>query len=237
MVDVPRKITPCPIKEAVFEVRFNPALPEDAVFGVLYTFFKKEFTKFETLPIMQLPNSIRAQDNNLKYAPHYRCSVGNFILQIGPRVVSFININEYVGWDVFYTKIEEVASKINESNVASELERIALRYINSFPDLNIYEKSNFHIALEEAPLSPNKLNITTIIKDDIGFRRLAVANDATFETKGREGSGSIIDIDSVVTLNSDSSLKEAIIYAHQKEKELFFKILDKEFLKGFDPEY
>lgn len=237
MVDVPRKITPCPIKEAVFEVRFKPALPEDAVFGVLYTFFKEEFTNFEPLPIMQLPNAIRSQDPNLKYAAHYRCCSNSFIVQIGPRAVSFININEYVGWDTFYSKIEEVIKKLEQANVAEEIERIALRYINTFRDLDIYEKSNFQLTLGETSLFQNELNITTIIRDDFGFRRLAVANDASFDQNGKQVQGSIIDIDSVAHPASHSSLKEAIEYAHEKEKDLFFKILDSDFLKGFNPEY
>jgi len=42
---LPVSINPCPIAEAIFEVRFETTYPGDAIFGIIYNPFKDEFPK------------------------------------------------------------------------------------------------------------------------------------------------------------------------------------------------
>ena len=44
-MQIPKKITPCPILEAIVEIRFEPEEPDDAIFGIIYNKFKKRFPK------------------------------------------------------------------------------------------------------------------------------------------------------------------------------------------------
>ena len=104
MVNLPKKIAPCPIVEAILEIRFNSSLPEDAIFGVLYNQFKDEYPKFEQLPILQLPAAVRSQDPNLRYSQHYKTMQDHFVLQVGPRSFSISNVETYVGWETFSKK-------------------------------------------------------------------------------------------------------------------------------------
>ena len=62
-------------------------------------------------------------------------------MQIGPKVFSFINTKDYVGWDTFSKKIEYTFGKLKELELIKDIKRFGLRYINLFPDTNIYEKS------------------------------------------------------------------------------------------------
>jgi len=57
---IPKKIDPCPIVEAIVEIRFDSNLPGDAIFGVIYNQFKEDYPKFTKLPILQLPEAIRS---------------------------------------------------------------------------------------------------------------------------------------------------------------------------------
>ena len=88
---LPKLIDPCPIIEAIIEIRFESKLISDAIFGVIYNSVKETFPKTENLPILQIPENIRINDPNLKYNPYYSLLNNNFILQIGPKVVSLIN--------------------------------------------------------------------------------------------------------------------------------------------------
>ena len=110
-MDIPTKITPCPIVEAIAELRFVTNLPDDAVFGVIYNKFHDEFEGPEKLPVLQLPEAIRSQDPKLKYSPHYKFNKGDYIMQVGPKVFSLANVNDYVAWDRFSEKIKEVNEK------------------------------------------------------------------------------------------------------------------------------
>ena len=75
-MDIPTKITPCPIVEVIVELRFEADLPDEAVFGVIYSSFRNETGEIEKLPILQLPEALRSTDPNLIYKPHYRLRKG-----------------------------------------------------------------------------------------------------------------------------------------------------------------
>ncbi len=94
MEKLPLSINPCPIIEAIFEIRFESSFPGDAIVGIVYNRFKAEFQNVTQLPVLQLPAAIRTQDPNLKFSPHYKIENNNFIIQIGPNVFSLANIKE-----------------------------------------------------------------------------------------------------------------------------------------------
>ena len=77
---LPVSIQPCPIVEAIFEIRFESSYPRDAIFGIIYKQFKDEFHKVIQLPVLQLPAAVREQDPNLKFTPHYKISADNFTI-------------------------------------------------------------------------------------------------------------------------------------------------------------
>ena len=66
MEKLPISIDPCPIIEAIFEIRFESSFPGDAIFGIIYNCFKDEYQTVEQLPILQLPAAVRTQDPALQ---------------------------------------------------------------------------------------------------------------------------------------------------------------------------
>jgi len=234
---LPKKITPCPIIEAVVEIRYETRIPSEAIFGVVFNSFKDIFPKEPIkLPILQLPEKIRNNDPFLLYKPHHRLSDDTYFFQIGPRAISLINTGEYVGWDSFSSKIKECFSKLIKLKIIKKTERFGLRYINFFKDIDIFEKINFKIVLNQKELSGNKIFIKTSLKSDKFIRQLQVSNNS----KNKDNKGSTIDIDVYFDENGETTLDEitkVIESAHIKEKELFFELLNDEFLKEFNPEY
>lgn len=239
MVELPKRIDPCPIVESVLEIRFSSSLPEDAIFGVIYNQFKDVHPKFESLNVLQLPQAIRDQDPNLRYSPHYKTQKDNFVLQVGPRSFSISNVENYVGWEIFSKKIFSTFDLINNSGVIDKIERLGLRYINILKGVNIFENSNFNISLKKEAIN-TKTNITTEIPFEKGFCQLRLTSDAEAQLGGPKGElvlGSVIDIDAVVNAKDFQSISQAIEYSHQIEKELFFTILKEDFIKTLNPEY
>ena len=239
-MDIPIKITPCPIVEAIVELRFQTDLPDEAVFGVIYSSLRDEAGEFEKLPILQLPEYIRSTDQNLIYKPHYRLKTGEYTLQIGPRVFSFANVKEYVGWDTFSTEITNRFEKLFELGIIKSIERFGLRYMNLFSDTNIYEESTLKIHLGDKNQSSNEINLTMLIQTGIFKSRLIMANNAELKLQSKEttAKGSLIDID--VVLENPSDIKEIpniVEQSHNEEKQLFFSLIDPNFLKTLNPEY
>lgn len=238
---IPRKITPCPILEAVLEIRFESDLPEDAIFGIIYNKFKNEYSHFEKLPVLQIPEAFRSKDPNLMFSPHYKLQESNFLLQIGPKVFSLVNIKEYSGWDVFSQKIEETFSAILvELEVVKKITKVGLRYINLFHEFNIYDKSTLKITLNDNPLNANQMNLTTEIPSDNCINQLRILNSAEVRIGQNVLKGSIIDIDTVAlqfSANSFENLKDIIEKAHIEEKKLFFSLLTPDFIQTLHPVY
>lgn len=237
MDKLPLSINPCPIIEAIFEIRFEISFPGDAIFGIVYNQFKDEFQNVEQLPVLQLPAAIRAQDPNLKFTPHYKIKKDNFIIQIGPNVFSLINIKEYCGWEVFSKKIFDTYKKLSALNLIRKQLRTALRYINMLPDINIFAKSNLGIQLNDEKLGENQINFTAEIPYEQGASNLKLINFAEGIFEHQAIKGSIVDIDTHVQLDKFSSFEEAVECAHTAEKKLFFCLLEEKFLSSLNPIY
>src|SRR5659263_57254 len=112
-MSLPVKISPCPILDALLEIRFSSKINSNAVFGLIYNALQTNFPKVESLPILQLPDVVRATDPNFRYKPHYKISNEKYVLQIGPDVIAISAFPNYVGWEEFSDKIFDILDKIN----------------------------------------------------------------------------------------------------------------------------
>lgn len=237
MDKLPISINPCPIIEAIFEIRFESSFPGDAIFGIVFNQFKDEFQNVEQLPILQLPAAIRDQDPNLKFTPHYKIKKDNFIIQIGPNVFSLTNIKEYCGWKIFSKKIYDTYTKLSKLNLIQKQLRTALRYINMLPDINIFEKTNLAIHLNDEKLGENQINFTAEIPYEHGSSNLKLISFAEAIVEKRSIKGSIVDIDTQVQHDKFENFQKVVERAHTEEKKIFFRLLEKEFLKTLNPVY
>ena len=242
MHKLPNKIEKCPIKEAIFEIRFFSTYPADAIFGVLYTKIKNFFTESPvSLPILQLPEAVRMNDPNLRYQPYYKLSIDNITLNIGPKVLSFVNSSPYSGWSKWSTFFYDILEQVIKTDVLNKIERFGLRYINLFPNENIFGNVKLEIKLIDTLLSKESTNLRTEIHDDEFVKILQVGNAVNFIIDGDTINGSVIDIDCLYNvgdkLDSLEEYRKIIEKAHIKEKELFFSLLTESFLEKLKPVY
>lgn len=77
---LPLKIDPCPIIDALVEIRFSTTIHPNAVFGLLYNALQTDFSKVENLPILQWPEAVRSSDPSLQFKPHYKISSKEFVV-------------------------------------------------------------------------------------------------------------------------------------------------------------
>jgi uncharacterized protein (TIGR04255 family) len=238
MTDLPKKITPCPIKEAVFELRFESSVPEDAIFGIVFNQFKEEFNNTATsLPILEIPSQIRNQDPNLMFAPHYKMDSEFFTMQVGPKVISLVNINEYKGWKYFQERIAKTFERLQTIGIVTKVNRLALRYINIFPNKDIFESSSVRILLENSPLDSSNINLVTEIKKGSISSSIRVISGAQVAMVNEIIQGSVVDIDSSIQNVESNCFLNNLNQVHEEEKRLFYKIIGSEGLKTLTVEY
>lgn len=237
---LPVSLGKCPIVDAVVEVRFTPTIFRQAVFGLAYERLKGKFPKVEQLPILQLPQGIIDNDQNLKSKPHYKLTGDSkFAVNVGPDVISISPImptsaiSTYPGWSLFHNAIIDVFQLVDESRVIEVVDRVGIRYTNFFHNKDIFKKLNLEIFYNNELLPYKK----TVLKTDIelgGFQStLQLSNDATRQTPSESQFGSIIDIDTFKSYKPGESidriLSQDINTGHEVEKQIFWDLLSEEF--------
>ncbi len=232
---LPKAISPCPILDAVFEIRFTTKIHPSAVFGMIYNILQADFPKVENLPILQLPEALRAADPNFKFKPHYRISNQYFVTQIGTDVLTISSFPEYAGWDRFSKQIFTILESIEKASIIDTVLRIGIRYINFF-DNDIFKNIDLKICIGKDDIAYKNTIVRTEIEQKSYKSSLQVANNVNHNNK----LGSIIDIDTFTESNLTNLFqnKEHLISdAHTKEKELFYSLLKEDFLKTLNPTY
>jgi uncharacterized protein (TIGR04255 family) len=239
-----KNIDPCPIQEAVVEIRFSSTFPSEAIFGMVYASIRKIFQDSAThkLPVSEIPESIRSLDENFKYQAHHQIHKDNLQISIGPRVIVFSNVSPYIGWSKWFVFIENVLSLIKDTSVVEHVERVGLRYVNIFDD-PILDKINLNISVDGRHLLSESTSLRTELVDSDLLMVLQVSNSVSIVLPGGiKKDCSIIDIDCVRNVNISGGeffdlYKDLVNGAHDKEKELFFRLLKKSFISDLNPEY
>ncbi len=236
---VPKKISPCPIVDCVVELRFRTAVEGGAVFGIVYQAFKNVYPKVDKLPILNLPEEIRLKDPNLTYQPWYRLNDGHFNLSVGSNQVGIGKAGEYPGWHSVSERFNDLIECIRGLGVIDAVERVGLRYINFF-DFDIFSKAKLVVSLSGEPIRSDETLVRAVVPGGRFKSRLHVSNRATITTDGTIKTGSIIDIDTSLETELEDFLNKAmpiIEEGHTEEKEIFFSLLDDDFLRTLNPEY
>jgi len=238
---LPKQINPCPINQAVVEIRFNSSLPSDAVFGVVYNKLKESYRSAEQLPILQIPEAVRNYDPNLLYQPHYKLIKEYYAFQVGPKVISLaITEQKYTTWESYYEEIQSVFEKIKEINFIDNVLRVGLRYINFFAD-DIWENININVKIIENEIAGEEIFVRTVLPKDEYKVMLQTGNQIRLEENNQVvGRASIIDIDTSIegaNINFFEDMNSILEKGHSIEKETFFGLLKDDFLKSLNPEY
>lgn len=236
---LPKRIEPCPIREAIAEIRFENKVPAAASIGILYECFKDKYPTLEELPILQLPEQIRNSDPNLKHQPTYKMLGENFILLAGTNSFGVSIVGEYCGWDIFLREILTCLQAVHNRKMVGMVTRFGLRYINTF-SFDIFPKLTLSLKLDNQPLNSSVTN--TLFQVPVGdfVHTLRLANNAEIKRENDTFQGSVIDIDTETLCVPDGLLlepRELIESAHDEEKKLFFSLLGTELLESLNPEY
>jgi uncharacterized protein (TIGR04255 family) len=232
---LPKKINPCPITEAIVELRFESKVPREVMVGIIYNKFKTRYPNLSPLPITQLSVDFIESQPNLKYAPYYSLKNNDYTFQIGPRCFSLVCPKEYKSWKSYYNEIKWVFKHVNDLEIIKAPERLGVRYVNFFKGINIFEKIKTDLTLGGNSLIKNVNTLRTEFNIE-KFRCIyQISNNSYFLNTDK---GSSVDIDLIFEKNIDIANCESLIDdAHGIEKKLFFGVLQEDFLESLNPEY
>lgn len=237
-----KKITPETLIQTIVEIRFTANVPAEAVFGMIYSVLKKSYPNINDSDVLQLPLHIRNSDPNLRFQAHHTIFDQEVSIGIGPSVVIFNCITEYIGWDRYFSVISKELEKIFDLSIIEKVQRIGLRYMSFFGgQADLFKNVNMEIKFPH--YHTEQTNVRTMLR--LGkanqYRATLQLNDrAIFDVDGNSSEGGLVDIDVALETpfkaNLDYLLKE-INNIHTNEKELFQRLLREDFLKKYNPEY
>jgi len=147
--------------EVNFTLTFIANVEEDLVLGLIYD--KMELASYgplEKLPILELPAFIRKQDPNFQNAPHYKFQKDGNVLQMGPKILSFASLN-YKGWDSFSKQLLIIINDLKKTGIIREITTISLKYVNSFDEKCILNKTSLKITLNDNAITHDKIFLNT----------------------------------------------------------------------------
>lgn len=237
---LPVRIDPCPIVEAVFEIRFSSTEPWATMPGLLYAQIRDQYHEQRQLPIASLPEEIRRQDPALSRLPMMQFVGTDFLIQLGPRVVSLVTKpNSYPGWAAIELELRWMLERLQAAGFVSEGERLGVRYID-FIAGDVFQNLILGLQVGQQPLAGVQADVTTILQRERLTIRLQAANGAIVARPSGPQRGSVLDVDAwfgaldfEVFANSMSRFSEA----HRIIKELFFGLLRPEYLATLSPVY
>jgi uncharacterized protein (TIGR04255 family) len=236
---LPTRISPCPIVEAVLEIRFITEVPWMLIPGLLSTLISDKYPKTVDLPLSQMPDAIRREEPHLVYQPLIQFVGDPFTIQLGPRMLSLVSNKEYPGWTPIFEQLKWLLQHVKTAGFIAEGERIGLRYIDFF-QMDLFQKLTLRVNSDGQSVEGAEMNLTTTFVQEGFLSKLIIANNALVKTQGRANKGSVFDLD--IALNAgDFDLFENGLdrfqKAHQINKEVFFGLLRPEFLASLNPEY
>lgn len=244
---LPKKLGKEPLIDVVFEIRFTCNPPAGGILpGFLFTRLNGHKTIIE-LPTMQLPQQIRNDDPNLKFAPLHRLNWNDqYWINIGDHSVSMSVQYPYSGWENFKNAVNEIMNIMTDAHLINSIDRYAMKYINLFTATSPREQTyliNFDVTLAGRKLEEDfQLRVEIPEKEFIHIVQVISSATAILHT-GESRKGLIVDIDTISSEKEISfdelinELSDRLETIHLSNKKMFFDCLKPETIEALEPIY
>lgn len=238
---LPKKINPDYIRDAIVQIRFLPKVHSEAVFGLVYGSIDDTYIVNEG----KLPANSNHLDFSLKIDTAPEFYNDKIRVQVQPYSLVF-NIKGgtgYIGWDSYFAEITRFLKQIKSEEIFDKIDFIGLRYISQYQNRDLGEivefkfgfglpqitskaysfKSEFEFEGSRVILNlHNKLPANNIINNIIINETLMTHVDIDVN-KRKEFSGSEIEL-----------VLEEIDNLHQLEKNVFWSIIKDSYKKEIE---
>lgn len=245
---IPKKITPDHLKDTIVEIRFDPGVPLDLMSGIALTLLNP--LGYNYAPIQNSNIALEVgQGQQISIGLGDQNRSGFFIkdairIQFIGNVIAFNCFEgKYLGWDSYSKTIKDILKLFASRGFIKSFNRVAIRYISEFKDVDILSNVKGCFDLEETPAGLSLQNtIVRLAKEDSSIKAFVTL---TNRTKKRLPDGNIIEISLFdvnvfenLTPNSDfNSLVTSLGNVHLKQKEAFFETITEDFKNSLNPEY
>jgi uncharacterized protein (TIGR04255 family) len=241
---VPARLERDPILEAVFEFRFQGAVPAvaEVLQGAMYPKLRDRFSKVQRTPFSQFGGLL--DDPALRYQPRLVLQGDNLRVHIGDRAIALVCVKPYVGWKAFRPLILELVDLVKTAKVVKESERISLKYINLLEGQSPAQQ--FSLVHYNASLGRGQYRLSdyltytrTEIEKDGLINIVELGANSVAQTPSGPVKGLILSVDSICNAPPDflSNPEPHVEKVHNVEKNVFFDVLTEETINAMGPKW
>ena len=249
-IRLPTKLGKEPLIEVVFELRFEAkGLVSGVLPGILFAKLGggERIALIERLAPAELPEVVRANDPNLKFAPLIRLNWAPFAILVGDRNVAVACHMPYPGWAKFREAILEVVRGVISSSVIQRVTRYSLKYIDLIQKPSIADQVkcfNWAVSLGTHQLKAEAAILRIEILRHGAIHAVQVLTGAQVQAPNSPlQSGAVIDIDSICNVDEAQveqfadGLASRIDDLHASNKQIFFECLTPAIVQELNPSY
>jgi uncharacterized protein (TIGR04255 family) len=247
-MQLPKKITPDSIIDAVVEVKYLSNTPFEVLIGLFFKAFDESYV-YTTRP---LKNHSPGLQVNLM--PGLVINMGGqsllynerISIKLLPNAFVFSCLDKYIGWKFYKPEIDKALKIIGNTNQVVKWNRVGLRYITEYlkTDLKSCTKFSFSFGF------PDVQSISSAFRTEFEYKnakvilnlnnKIPIVRQQATNREPEVIPTSIIDVDVIrepLEIEKIDDLAGIIDQVHEIEKEVFFSLLTDDFLKTLNPEY
>lgn len=241
---MPSKVDLLPLRETVFEIQFDPAIPTagDILPGLLYAQLKTEYPEVVTLPMSNVPRKVRQQNPELVYQASHSLRGASSSILVGDRVVSYATTN-YPGWSLFKDKLMTLVNALKSTEQAKQITRFSFKYTNLIEAASSETQLallNLNVDIVGVPPKERGFHLRTEIDRDNYTTIVQIAPSSTINVNSEQKtiSGLLIDIDTIRFDPGSEFLshpESLLTESHLVAKETFFSLLTPSTIERLKP--
>jgi uncharacterized protein (TIGR04255 family) len=247
-MNLPRKITPDAIREAIVEIRYDSNIPSEILVGMLFGALDNSYSYSDERPILE-GNATPPVLNALPHGIHLPVASHSFfynnaiIVQLLQGSISFLSRNIYPGWGAYLAEISKFLQRFDELHQEKKYTRVGIRYIHNLRSVDLVRNSGFEVNFNFPQANSYAFQFKAeflLVQDRVILQFAKKALESTAQDPKNEVIDSVLDIDVIREHLNESrfvELADQISKVHLKAKEIFYQLLRPEFLEGLQPEY
>ena len=199
------------------------------------------------LPFAELPQPVRANDPNLRYAPLQRLDWDKFVIAVGDSNLAVGCKLPYPKWSAFKGAILKIMGIISNAEIEAAVERISVKYVDLIEAETLAEqigKIDLSVKLGTQNVRDDQIHLRVeSAEDDIVHVYTVTTGVSVNLQDGRSLTGVKVDIDSVQDVDSmqlsdfTQTFEPRLEKLKQTNKEKFFSHLRQKAIDEMGPRY